>query len=138
VIARARILALALLAGQAVPWAVAHVIDTGSTFRALVGPAVLAGLVAPVVGYRVYLKIGSALPPDATRDAAAVAYVRAILISLAITEATSLLCAVAYLLSGDRMTYVGPAMHVILTGAIWPREERFESFAGAAADRRSA
>jgi hypothetical protein len=137
VIGKGRALALALFAGQAVLWAVIHVIDTDTVSRLLVGPSVLAGLVAPVVAYRVYLKIGSGVPPDASHDAVAAAYLRAILIALAITEATSLLCAVAFLLSGDRMTYVGPAMHLILTGAIWPREERFESFKQGSEHRRS-
>jgi len=137
VIARARTLVLALFAGQAVLWAVVHVIGIDPISRVLVGPSVLAGLVAPVVGYRAYRAIGSRLEPDASSDAASSAYLRAILIALSITEATSLLCGVAFLLSGDPRTYVGPLMHVILTGAIWPREVSFESFAGGSARRGS-
>lgn len=136
-IARARSLALALFAGQAVMWAIIHVLDRDPVSRVLVGPSVLAGLVAPAVGYHVYQWFGSRLEPDISHDAAAPAYLRAILIALAITESASLLCAVAFLLSGDRLTYVGPLMHLILTGAIWPREERFETFTHASSDRPS-
>lgn len=123
---QARIIALALVLGPLVFWIVAHFIRIGSGEDYLVMPAVLFGLVSPVIGYRIYLKIREGSPNDI--EGANQAFLRANIVALAVTEAAALFGCVAYLVSYNPLTYIGYLMHVLLAGAIWPNEFRLQQF----------
>jgi hypothetical protein len=121
-----RLIALALVLGPLVFWIVAHFIRIGSGGDYLVMPAVLFGLVSPVIGYRIYLKVRERRPSGS--DEAKDAFLRANILALAITEAAALFGCVAYLISYNPLTYIGYLMHVLLAGAIWPNEFRLQQF----------
>ncbi|MDX1389522.1 MAG: hypothetical protein R3344_10060, partial [Acidobacteriota bacterium] len=91
-------------------------------------PAALAGLIAPVVAYRVYLRLCERSPRNAGLQDRCTAFIRATLVALAVTEAPALLGLVVFLLSGAPLALSGVAAHVLLTGAIWPSRTRLEVF----------
>lgn len=129
---RLRVVAACLLAGVAALWVTAHVVPFEARSGGWAGAAALVGLVSPVVGYRLYVWLGTRLPRRAAEAEVDAAWARATVVALAVTEAAALLCAVAFLLTRDPATYLGPAMHVLLTGALWPGPERRNAFAGLA------
>jgi hypothetical protein len=122
----ARIAAVALLSGVVAMALAAWLLRPRVTASVpiLVGPAALAGLVALVIGYRVYQAIRSRGHEAGRREA----FLRATIVALAITEGAALFGVVAFLLSGNPATLFGVASHVLLTGAIWPSASRLEIF----------
>jgi len=122
----ARFAAVALLTGVGIAVLVAWVMQPRVTASVpvLVGPAALAGLVAVVIGFRVYHAILGRGRGAHRREA----FMRATIVALSITEGAALFGIVAYLLSGNPTTLFGVASHVLLTGAIWPSACRLEVF----------
>lgn len=91
-------------------------------------PAALAGLVAPAIGYRVYLGVRAVRPGATSRRERAAAFRRATILSAAVTESAAMLGIIAYVMSADWAALTGVVTHVILVGAVWPSRERLESF----------
>jgi len=100
----------------------------GGGFRPLVVPVALAGLVSPVVGYRLYFLVGSRTKPDADVEARGGAFQAATVVALSVTNGAALLGIVTYMLSSDLAAMTGVVTHVLLSGAIWPTRVRLESF----------
>lgn len=108
----ARVLAGALAAGPIVLLPVAHlVLPKDRALDGLASLAALLGLVALPVAWRVH----AVLRERGDR-------VRAIVVALAITEGTALLGVVAYGLTGRLDPLLALAIHVVLVGALWPKE----------------
>jgi hypothetical protein len=116
----AAVLALAAIAIRMRP-------GTGA-LRLLVVPAALAGLVAPVIAYRLYSRVGARAAPEADIGARCGAFQQATVIALAVTGGAALFGIVTYVTSSDLAVMTGVATHVLLTGAIWPTRVRLESF----------
>ena len=131
VTARARLLAASLLSGVLIVWLAVHLVPGEPARAAWAGAASLLGLVSPVIGYRVYGWLGSRVPSGTAPASIDRAWVRATVGALVVTESAALLCAIAFLSTRDPTTYLGPAMHVLLTGALWPSAERRNAFASA-------
>jgi hypothetical protein len=121
-----RIIACAIVSGSIAFWIIVYFISQEGGPEIMVTIAVLAGLVAPVAGYRIYRRIWERRP-DGEQEASA-AFLRANIIALAIAEGASLFGAVTYLLTGNPLTCTGLITQVLLTGAIWPNEQRMRSF----------
>jgi hypothetical protein len=100
----------------------------GGGLRRLVVPVALAGLISPVIGYRLYLLIGSRVGPGADLETRCGAFQHATVIALLVTEGVAVLGIVTYLLSGDLAALAGAVTHVLLAGAIWPSRVRLENF----------
>jgi len=115
----ARTAAAILVAAPVVLVAVAAAVPLEPSAPSLATPAVLAGLLAPALGFHLYRRM---------QEAGTGRFVRATIVSLACTEAGATLGVVAFLLSREPLALVGVAMHVLLAGAIWPSRERLESF----------
>lgn len=94
----------------------------------LAGPVALAGLVSPVVGYRLFLWRRERLDASADPDVRCAGYMQATILSLSITEGIALLGIVVFLLTGRAFPLVGVVTHTLLTGAIWPSRERVEAW----------
>ena len=107
--------------------AVAWLAPLGST-RLLDLPAGLIGLVAPIVGYRLYQRQRERLAAGASAAERCAAFVRANLLAVAVTEGAALLGLVAHLLGGAVAPLIGVATHVLLVGAIWPTPQRLALF----------
>ena len=92
----------------------------------LAGPASLLGLVAPVIGYRLWLWMLEQVPAGADARQRCERFARATLVALSITELAAVLGLVAWVASGEPFTLAAVVTHVVLAGAIWPRRERLE------------
>lgn len=123
---QARVIVAALVLGTLVFWVIAHVIPVGSGPDYLILPSVLFGLVSPVIGYRIYLKVRERSPKGF--DGARRAFLRAHILAMVVTETAALFGCVAYILSPNPLAYAGFLMHVLLAGAIWPNRYRLEQF----------
>lgn len=112
-LATTRVLAGALAAGPLVLLPVAHlVLPKDRALDGLASFAALLGLVALPVAWRAH----AALRERGDRA-------RAVVVSLAITEGTALLGVVAHGLTGRLDPLIAVAIHLVLAGAVWPREE---------------
>jgi len=125
---RARKTALGLLAAVAVVWILAAVDRVGPPAPSWTAPAALLAVVSPVVGYRVYHWLGSRVPGGAGAAAVDRAWLRATRWALSVTAAAAMLCGLGYLFHRDPSGLLGPAMHVLLTGALWPSIEKRRAF----------
>jgi dolichol kinase len=136
---RARLVAAALTGGVLMLTAVSFLFPLGSGLERLVAPAALAGLVSPVIGYRIYSSIRDRRRTDGSRASRGAAFLRATLIALALSEGIALLGIVVFLLSGAIAALTGVLTHVLLAGAVWPTVERLDLFLGrpAATSRES-
>lgn len=90
----------------------------------LVVPAGVIGIVAPAVAWRLQARIRE----TATGGAAAgrAAYLRSVVVGLAVTEGAALLGVMAWVLSGEAPALIGLPMHLLMVGALWPTEERLQ------------
>ena len=90
---------------------------------ALAPPAGLIGIVAPVIGYRLYLYLGeTSVRPLGER------FVVATSAALGITAGAAALGILAFFVSNRPAALIGLVTHVLLAGALWPSSERLESF----------
>ncbi|MCP3982531.1 MAG: hypothetical protein GY716_24795 [bacterium] len=94
----------------------------------LVMPAMLLGLVSPVLGYRTYLYLRDR--PAAETDPAARVRVfeQANLAASGLATSIAALGWIAFTLSGRPEALAGVATQVIVAGAVWPTPERLEGF----------
>jgi hypothetical protein len=107
----------------------------GTEYERIVVPVALAGLVSPVIGYRLYFRVGMRTRPDADVESRCGAFQAATVVALAVTDGVALLGIVTYMLSADLAAMTGVVTHVLLTGAIWPTRVRLEGFCEAGAPR---
>ena len=125
---QARVIAAALIAGPIALLGLAVAIPVSLAVETLTLPAGLAGLVAPVAAYRLYAtsreRVAAATPP-AERCAA---FVRATLLALGISEAAALAGLVVFWGSRHPAALTGIAMHLLVSGAVWPSRARLEVF----------
>jgi hypothetical protein len=97
-------------------------------YRGLVVPAALAGLVSPVIGYRLYALSGAKVTREDDVVSKCGRFQHATVTALAVPFSAALLGIVVTLLSGDPAAMTGVVTHVLLTGAIWPSRVRLKSF----------
>lgn len=115
-----RLIAGAIVGGSIALWAVSYYLAHDGGPQMLVMISALAGLVSPVVGYRIYRLIWERRPLG--EQEASAAFVRANIIALAIVEGASLLGAVSYMVTENPLSCIGLFTQILLTGAIWPNE----------------
>lgn len=123
----ARLIAAAIAAGPVVFAAAVVAIGGTPASSSLVFPAILAGLIALPVAWRLYAALQSG-GAAAGEDARCRRLVTATVAALAVTEGAALFGIVAFMLSREWAALVGVATHVILAGAIWPTDAKLESF----------
>ena len=124
----ARFVAGGLAAGALILTALVGLVAGPVRFEGLTPPAALLGLVSPVIGYRLYALLAERVSPTADAGACCQAFSRATVVALSVTDVIALFGIVAFALSGKPAALIGVLTHVILTGAIWPSEERLETF----------
>lgn len=129
-VSSARWLALVTTAGLLVFASAAEWIPIDTHWTAVAFPAGLFGLLAPVIGFRLYEWLRSRGGDPETELEAGKRFSNATLLALAVTEAAGALGVVAYLFSGRLVALTGLLTHVLLAGAIWPSMDRFELFSG--------
>jgi hypothetical protein len=127
-VARARLIAGALVAGVLLLTTASGLIRATAGLGGTVIPAAVLGAVGPVIGFRLYLLTRDRIPRDAPDDRRRAAYLRAVLLALAVTEAAALFGVVVHGLTGNPLALIGVLTHVLLAGAIWPAPERLETF----------
>ncbi len=120
----ARLIAAVLGAGPLLLAAVARLLPSGEGGSWLVVPAGVLGLAAPAVAWRVQARVREAATGGA--DGGRRAYLRSVVVGLAVTEGTALLGVMAWLLSGEVPALIGLPMHLLMVGALWPTEERLQ------------
>jgi F0F1-type ATP synthase membrane subunit c/vacuolar-type H+-ATPase subunit K len=126
----ARLVTTGLLAGVVVLGAVAlRLAPLGEPLPALVVAAALAGLVSPLVAWRVHraLLARVAAAPDA--DSRCAAFLRSTIVALAVAEGAALFGLVVYLMSADPAALTGVVTFVLVAGALWPRRSFLETLA---------
>lgn len=127
-LATAQRIAGGLAAGALLAATLAGWVRLDRTSGLLTGPAGILGIVSPVIGYRLFHLLREKLPAGAGEAERAARFLRATVSGLAVTEAAALFGVAAYLLSGELQALMGLGMHMILTGALWPSEERLAAF----------
>ena len=132
VLRRAVRVAGSLAAGVLALAAASGFIESRSDFPALGSLAALAGLVSPVIGYRLYAWLRERVPPGASHAVRCAGFLRATALSLAVGGTVALFGIVAYGLSSVFAALIGVVTHMILVGAVWPTPERLETFLDAA------
>jgi hypothetical protein len=99
-----------------------------SSLPALALAAALAGLVAPVGGYRLYRALRRGIPPRAEASARCAVFQKATVLALGITEGIALVGVVVFALSREWIALTGVVTHVLVAGAIWPSRARLDDF----------
>jgi len=94
----------------------------------VVGGMTLLGLVAPALGWRVHVALRERAARTPTALARYSLFLPATIAALAVTGSAALAGVVVFAMTRDPAPLVGVAMHVILSGALWPSEERVEAF----------
>jgi len=123
-----RLMAGGMAAGVLFVAALSGLFEPTGALSVLIGPAALFGLVGPVLGYRLYLLLRERIPAEADAVERRRVFLRATLSALSITEAAALFGVLVFVFSGEWYAAVGVATHIILTGAIWPTQERLDAF----------
>jgi hypothetical protein len=124
VLSTARLIAAALGAGPLLLTLFAGLVSPAAGFSRLVVPAGVLGLVAPALAWRLQARVrerARGRAEDGRR-----AYVRSLILGLAVTEAAAILGGVAWLLTGEIQALIGLPMHLVMVGALWPTEERLQ------------
>lgn len=130
---QARRFAGALAAGVLVLAGASGFVGARPVFPSLGAAAALAGLISPVIGYRLYAWLRERYPAEASHVERCAGFVRATLLSLAVSESVALFGIFAYWFSAALPALIGVVTHVILVGAVWPTDERLEAFLDGAA-----
>lgn len=133
VLQRARLLSGAMAAGALALAAATGLAEPRPAVPVLGSAAALAGLVSPLIGYRLFAWLRERVPPGASHAERCAGFLRATLLSVAAGESVALFGIVAYWLSSALAALIGVVTLVILAGAVWPTPERLESFLHAAA-----
>ena len=113
----ARLLAAFLAIGPFLLLAVGVAFPSTPSGSPLVVPAGVAGLVAPAIAWRVQARVRE-------RAHGGRAYLRSVMLGLAVTEVAAMLGVAVWLLCRQIPALIGLPMHVLLVGALWPTEER--------------
>jgi hypothetical protein len=127
-ITTAGIVVAAMTAGVLLLTVISGFLDVASGLEFIVAPAVLLGLLSPVVGYRLYCRMRERLPREADDAYRCRRFLAATIIAAGISESIAILGIAAFLLSGSFAGLVGVVTHVILVGAIWPSQEKLAAF----------
>lgn len=129
VLTATRTVVAALLVAVVALAAIVYRISPGTgDLQVLVIPAALAGLVSPVMAYRLYSVLGAKTPTDAALGVRCDAFKRVTVVALSVTAGAALLGIVTYAMSSDLAAMTGVVTHVLLSGAIWPSRVRLESY----------
>jgi len=133
-LARSRLIVGAMAAGILFLTAVIGLIDLAPVGFAdrLSLPAGLAGLLALVAGWRVFVRSGQRASDVEDVATGCTRYAAALLVALALTEAAAFLGVVAYMLGAEVMALTGVLSHVLLTAVLWPTVEKIRPFLGLA------
>jgi hypothetical protein len=115
-------------AGVVVLMLLAALVDLSAGFDALTAPAALLGLISPVIGYRLYLWSRERVPAGEKTEARCDRFLRATILALAVTEGVALFGVVAFMVGGGPFALVGVLTHLLLTGALWPSDEKLARF----------
>jgi hypothetical protein len=91
-------------------------------------PTFLLGLAAPAIAVRLYRKMQESLTKETTLKRRLEKFRLATLSAIGCTEGAALLGIAVFHLTRDAFALVALAMHVFLTGAIWPSARRLDSF----------
>jgi len=118
-------LSIALLAALA--W-MARRIEPDGTRAGWTPPLTLAGLVSPVIGFRLFAWRRERFPAAADPAGRRAAYARALAAALGVTAAVAVAGLWAHLLSGEPGPLAGLVTHVLLAGALWPSPEGLAGF----------
>jgi hypothetical protein len=132
VMARSQLIVAAMSAGVLVLAAVVGFVDLDPVgFAALLSlPAGLAGLITLVAGWNVFKRLGERAVDVQDVASGCTRYTAALLISLALTQASAFLGIVAYMLGAEVMALTGVLTHVLLTAVLWPTVEKIKPFLG--------
>lgn len=132
-LARTRLIVAALAGGVLVLAAGSGFVDfggDGAFGRMLSLPVGLAGLVALVVGWRLFMTMRDRAADVEEVETGIQRYSAALLMALALTEGVAFVGVVAYMLGGTLIALTGVATHVLLTGILWPAGEKIRPFLG--------
>lgn len=124
----ARLIAIALTAGALLLAVVAVLSPPSRSVPALVAPAAIVGFVSLAVAYRVYQRGRERIAVDAGAAVRSAAYLRALIVSLSITEGAACFGMLSFMLTRNPFCFSGLAAHLVLAGAIWPTREALERF----------
>jgi hypothetical protein len=94
----------------------------------LIAPAGIVGIVSPAIGYRLFHWFGERLPQGAGDTEREASFLRASVLAVSVTEGSALLGIVTFAMTGALTAMIGVVSHMILTGALWPTEDRLEFF----------
>lgn len=133
VLRQARLLCGAMAAGVLALAAATSLVEPRPAFPVLGSAAALAGLVSPLIGYRLLAWLRERVPPGASHAERCAGFLRATLLSVAAGESVALFGIVAYWLSAVLAALIGVVTLVILVGAVWPTPEKLDSFLDSAA-----
>ena len=129
-LAQARVVVLAMAVAPLLLAAIGEWLAISGRVEFLVAPAALLGIVSPVIGYRLFMMQAERVPAGACVAQGCRAFLKAILVAMAVSEGIALFGLVAWLTSGRLIALIGIVTHMILVGAIWPAEARLERFIG--------
>jgi hypothetical protein len=128
VLAKARTLVASSTGAVLILAAASGLVEPGTSVPALGPPAALAGLVSPLLGYRLFALLRERTGPGAGHAARCDRFLRATLFSVAVGAGVALFGIVAFWLSSVVAALIGVVTLVILVGALWPTEEKLEGF----------
>ncbi|ANM29306.1 hypothetical protein ABI59_06425 [Acidobacteria bacterium Mor1] len=128
-----RLIALGLGAGPVLFLIPAYLFGMGGMDQAMRPLQIVAGalgLVAPAAGYHLFLAAKGRADADSALDGETRIrrFIQAFIVALAVSEGGALLAAVAYFLTGQPLTLLGVAAHLLIVGALWPSVERVQWF----------
>ncbi len=128
-----RLIGLGLGAGPILFLIPAHLFAMGGMDQAMRPLQIVAGalgLVAPAAGYHLFLAAKGRCDAETglDGDSRVRRFTQAFIVALAASEGGALLAAVAYFLTGQPLTLLGVAAHLLIVGALWPSPERVQWF----------
>jgi hypothetical protein len=125
---RARRLATGLSVGLLALLAVSRLFDVSASIAILVAPVALAGIISPVVAYRLYEWRRTLVPADAGLAERCQAFLTATSNAFMVSATVGLGGVAVHVLTGSIEALIGVVTHVIVAGALWPQPERLERF----------
>ena len=128
ILAQAQLIAGASVGAALLLAVVAGLIGPTSASPGIALPATLLGLVSPAIAYRLPQVVRERLSPAAEPGQRSAAYLRGMVVAVAVAEGAAMLGIVAYVLSGQLSALVGVLTLVLLVGALWPSEDRLHAF----------
>lgn len=136
VLLRARLIVGALVGGVLILTALSGFVPRVGGMTGLVAPAAIAGAVSPAVAFRLYQMRRDRLSGGDGASVRRQAFLRANVLTFAITEGAAVFGVIVFALSGAPLALIGVLMHVLLAGALWPSEEKLAGFVGRIDEQR--